>query len=260
MNIALIVTLGGDLVRSTEHVGIGYLSAYLRKHGHKVKVLEIKEPDIQNEGRYIPALADCEFVGFTTTCVTMKNVACLVDVVKSNFPNSYIACGGHMATFSGKELLEKYPHIDFAIQGEGEITFLELVEALDAKKNLSDVLGIVYRFGNKVVENKSRPLIDNLDMLPFQTEISLSNITANFNMSGSRPAAVAWGIADFAVLLPVDIKRDLAGEAVPQKMWLTKLKCWLKNMTFIHTILLIQPLKTQVTKEKYESKRLQGKL
>lgn len=72
-----------------------------------------------------------------------------------------------MATFSGKELLEKYPHIDFAIQGEGEITFLELVEALDAKKNLSDVLGIVYRFGNKVVENKSRPLIDNLDMLPF---------------------------------------------------------------------------------------------
>ena len=108
MNIALIVTLGGDLVRSTEHVGIGYLSAYLRKHGHKVKVLEIKEPDIQNEGRYIPALADCEFVGFTTTCVTMKNVACLVDVVKSNFPNSYIACGGHMATFSGKELLEKY--------------------------------------------------------------------------------------------------------------------------------------------------------
>lgn len=51
MNIALIVTLGGDLVRSTEHVGIGYLSAYLRKHGHKVKVLEIKEPDIQNEGR-----------------------------------------------------------------------------------------------------------------------------------------------------------------------------------------------------------------
>ncbi|MDR0287982.1 MAG: cobalamin-dependent protein, partial [Clostridiales bacterium] len=163
MNIALIVTLGGDLVRSTEHVGIGYLSAYLRKHNHTVKVLEIKEPDIQREDQYIPELSDCKLIGFTTTCVTMKNVACLVDVVKRHLPDSHIACGGHMATFSGKELLEKYPNIDFAIQGEGEITFADLVEALETKKDLSNILGIVYRSGNKVVENKSRPLIDDLD-------------------------------------------------------------------------------------------------
>lgn len=167
MNIALIVTLGGDLVRSTEHVGIGYLSAYLRKHSHTVKVLEIKECEICNEEQYIPKLSNFEFIGFTTTCVTMKNVARLVDVVRSNFPNSYIACGGHMATFSGRELLEKYPNIDFAIQGEGEITFLELVEALETKKDLSKVLGIVYRSGNEIIKNKNRPLIDNLDMLPF---------------------------------------------------------------------------------------------
>ena len=160
MNIALIVTLGGDLVRSTEHVGIGYLSAYLRKHNHMVKVLEIKEQDIQHENQYIPALSDCEFVGFTTTCVTMKNVTRLVDIVERNFPNTYIACGGHMATFSGKKLLEKYPNIDFAIQGECEITFLELVKALETQKDLSDVLGIVYRSGNEIIENKSRPLID----------------------------------------------------------------------------------------------------
>lgn len=167
MNIALIVTLGGDLVRSTEHVGIGYLSAYLRKHNHTVKVLEIKEKNIQQKEHYISALIDCDLVGFTTTCVTMKNVAQLVDLVKGHIPNSYIVCGGHMATFSGKELLEKYPNMDFAIRGEGEITFLELVEALENKKDLSNVLGIVYRFGNDVIENKSRPLIDNLDMLPF---------------------------------------------------------------------------------------------
>lgn len=167
MNIALIITLGGDLVRSTEHVGIGYLSAYLRKHNHTVKILEIKEQDIQHENQYIPALVDCEFVGFTTTCVTMKNVASLANIVKRNFPGSYVACGGHMATFSGKEILEKYPNIDFTIRGEGEITFLELVEALEAKKELFNILGIVYRSGNEVVENKNRPLIDDLDMLPF---------------------------------------------------------------------------------------------
>ena len=167
MNIALIVTLGGDLVRSTEHVGIGYLSAYLRKYNHSVKVFEIKEQDIPDESKYIPMLCDYEFIGFTTTCVTMKNVIRLVDTVKRHYPDSYIACGGHMATFSGKELLERYSKIDFAIQGEGEVTFLELVQALEAKKELSDVLGIVYRFKNKIIENPSRPLIDDLNMLPF---------------------------------------------------------------------------------------------
>lgn len=167
MNVALIVTLGGDLVRSTEHVGIGYLAAYLRKHNHTVKVLEIKECEIQNEDQYISELMDCEFIGFTTTCVTMKNVAHLVDIIKKNLPNSYIACGGHMATFSGKELLEKYPNIDFTINGEGEITFLELVETLGNKNDLSSVLGITYRQGKEVIENKSRPLIEDLNILPF---------------------------------------------------------------------------------------------
>lgn len=167
MNVALIITLGGDLVRSTEHVGIGYLAAYLRKHNHRVKVLEIKECEIRNEDQYISELMSCEFIGFTTTCVTMKNVAQLVDIIKKNLPNSYIACGGHMATFSGKELLEKYPNIDFTINGEGEITFLELVEALENKKDLYNILGITYRNEKKVIENKSRPLIEDLDVLPF---------------------------------------------------------------------------------------------
>ena len=36
MKIILVATLGGDLVRSTEHVGLGYLSAYLKQHNHEV--------------------------------------------------------------------------------------------------------------------------------------------------------------------------------------------------------------------------------
>lgn len=189
MNIALIVTLGGDLVRSTEHVGIGYLSAYLRKYNHTVKVLEIKEQDIQHEDQYISTLADCEFIGFTTTCVTMKNVACLVDIVKEHFPNSYVACGGHMATFSGKELLEKYPNIDFTINGEGEVTFLKLVEALENCKNLSNVLGITYRNEKKVIKNKSRPLINDLDLLPFSDRDQFEQHDSKFQyirLSSSR--------------------------------------------------------------------------
>ena len=167
MTIALVVTLGGDLVRSTEHIGIGYLSACLRKNNHTVRVLEIKERDFQQEDLYIPMLTGCELVGFTTTCVTMKSVAQFAGIVKAHFPRARIVCGGHMATFGARELLKKYPHIDFAIRGEGENTFVELVEALESGRSLFRVSGITYRIGNEVVENKNRPLIKDLDTLPF---------------------------------------------------------------------------------------------
>jgi radical SAM superfamily enzyme YgiQ (UPF0313 family) len=172
MKITLIVTLSGDLVRSTEHIGIGYIASCLREHNHTVQVLEIKEQDIQKEEKYISTLADQEFVCITTTSVTMKcmnmnNIDRLAQIVKKHFPNMYIACDGYMATFRGKEILEKYPDIDFTVQGEGEITFCELIDSLENKKNLSNILGITYRNKNKIIKKKSRPLIEDLNMLPF---------------------------------------------------------------------------------------------
>ena len=189
MNIALVVTLGGDLVRSTEHVGIGYLAAYLRKNNHNVTVLEIKEKDIRNEEKYLPLLKDFKLIGFTTTCITMKNVIELTYIVKKNFSDVYVSYGGHMATFSAAEMMEKCPAIDFVVLGEGELTMLELANALEEKTDLSNVKGIVYRKGDKIVQNEGRPLIQNLDMLPFPDRDQFEQHNKNFQylrISSSR--------------------------------------------------------------------------
>jgi anaerobic magnesium-protoporphyrin IX monomethyl ester cyclase len=59
--------------------------------------------------------------------------------------------------------------IDVVVHGEGEQTLPELVNALrnDGRKTLDHVRGISFRDGEEVVRNEPRPLIENLDTLPF---------------------------------------------------------------------------------------------
>lgn len=91
MNIILVATLGGDLVRSTEHVGLGYLSAYLKQHNHEVQTIEIKEESIFHCETYLDQFSKCDLVGFTTTCITMKSVAQIAfEIKKKVWKPSYI--------------------------------------------------------------------------------------------------------------------------------------------------------------------------
>ena len=41
--IALVIVLGGDLVKSTEHMGIAYIAACLREKQYIVDIIEIRD-------------------------------------------------------------------------------------------------------------------------------------------------------------------------------------------------------------------------
>jgi len=66
-----------------------------------------------------------------------------------------------------KYILNKYPEVDICVRDEGEITFLELVKALEKKQSLKDIKGLTYRDNGKIKRNETRPLIKDLDSLPF---------------------------------------------------------------------------------------------
>ncbi len=77
--------------------------------------------------------------------------------------------GGYHPTLD-PEYVAKHPAVDFAIRGEGEHTFRELVDYIDGNKNnvaLKDIDGISYRNSEgKVVHNNDRKLEPNLDNFP----------------------------------------------------------------------------------------------
>lgn len=90
-----------------------------------------------------------------------------LEIAKMVNPEVLTVVGGQHFTALAEESLEKYPEIGVIVRGEGEQTFYELVKKLSENKTFSRVKGISFRHGGKIIHNPSRPLIPNLDDLPF---------------------------------------------------------------------------------------------
>ncbi len=87
------------------------------------------------------------------------------ELVKRFDPDIPVVFGGVHPTVLPEETL-KNEVVDFVVRGEGEYTFLHLVENID-NDELDEIPGISYKKDGKILHNPNRPLIQNLDELPF---------------------------------------------------------------------------------------------
>jgi len=87
--------------------------------------------------------------------------------VKKLLPKIKIAAGGLWYSYLSKETLQDEPAIDFVVMGEGEVTFHELMDALNkGKTSFKDIPGLASRENGVPVLGPVRPLMENLDELP----------------------------------------------------------------------------------------------
>lgn len=95
----------------------------------------------------------------------------LICEVKKIFPNLPIWLGGPEVSYDAKDVLIRLPEVTGVMKGEGEETFLELLEYYygDGKK-IEEIQGITYRDAEgRIVENEWRKTID-LSTVPFVYE------------------------------------------------------------------------------------------
>lgn len=146
-------------------MGLACIAAYVREHGFKnIKILDCEAEQIGlNEiQKNIPE--DVDVIGLTSVTPTLKNA---IEIMKLKNPKSVTVLGGDHITALPKETLEAFKEIDFGVIGEGEITFLELLQELDKKdKDFSKIKGLVYRDEDKIIQNEPRPLIKDINELP----------------------------------------------------------------------------------------------
>lgn len=164
-------------------LGIMYIGAVLDKKGYEVKILDslVEEGATHfKKGKYLKfGLPDTllkkkimeynpDIVGISGQFTAqIENVVNTARIVKSISKNILVFVGGPHVSVKGKEFLKENPEVDVAIKGEGEFTALNLVEAVEKGKPLSDVDGIIYRKGKNVVENRRARFIFDLDDIPF---------------------------------------------------------------------------------------------
>jgi len=77
-----------------------------------------------------------------------------------------IVFGNVHPTFHPKDILAQ-DCVDYVVRGEGELTLLELLEVLEGKRSPDTVLGLGYKDRGSAYVNAMRPLIEDLDSLPF---------------------------------------------------------------------------------------------
>ena len=89
-------------------------------------------------------------------------------IAKAMDPNVKIVFGGIGATFLWEHLLTHFREIDYIVRGEGERTFLNLVNAIEAKDHdrIKDIRGLAVRKGGTVVKTDDAEAIHDLDALP----------------------------------------------------------------------------------------------
>lgn len=145
-------------------LGIAYIAAVLEENNISVKLLDAWGPnlgleDIMNQvKKYRP-----DIVGISCMTPTFGISVEITKLIKLLSDNILVIMGGPHVTAIPLETLEKFPWIDIVVIGEGEDTILEIAQGND----LENIKGIAFRKDDKVVINEIRPLIKDIDSIPF---------------------------------------------------------------------------------------------
>ena len=171
MTKALLINPGfelGNLIERDNFVfpfGLGYIASYAIKNNYEIEIwdiyaqkitfAEVKE-EIENFNFY-----DYDIIGITGIVNQYLYVKQLVDLIKKK-TNIQIVMGGPLASYSWSIVL-KNTLVDICVIGEGEKTFLKLLNKID----LSLIKGIAYKIDGNVIKNDECELIKNLDEIGY---------------------------------------------------------------------------------------------
>jgi len=142
-------------------LGISLLAACLRAAGHEVELLDLTVEPLHRRdfGQYC-------LVGMTLLCTNFPNGAELARRIRRDNPSVPIVAGGPFADVCPREVLETGA-FDLVAHGEGERCLLELIDALRSGKDFGGIPGLSFYREGKIVRTPSRPMLEDLDALPF---------------------------------------------------------------------------------------------
>ncbi|MBL8556168.1 MAG: B12-binding domain-containing radical SAM protein [Phenylobacterium sp.] len=148
------------------NLGLGYLSAVLRRAGWDVRVIDIEQPP--EEIVRIVAEARPLLVGFSLIFqYYIRRYDDLMFRLRRAGVDAHFTMGGHYPSLAAEPTLNAAPDLDSVVRFEGEETLLALVETLRAGGDWRALDGLVYRDEGGVKANPPHHLAHDLDALPF---------------------------------------------------------------------------------------------
>lgn len=176
-------------------INVSILSACLKKEGHqtalfdtsffevegesseKVGIRTLEFKDIKDKGKVWKDKGNIEIdfvkkidiyqpqiIAFSNTSFLHLLSRKLLKIIKDN--NILVVVGGIHPTISPDEVMNE-ENVDVICIGEGEEAIVELVNNLRKKKDITKIKNLWVKNGNKIYKNEIRPLLQDLDSLPY---------------------------------------------------------------------------------------------
>lgn len=180
---------------NSESLALAYLAAILRQNSFEVDILDASLFGLTlNETIKIILKKEYRLIGFTIADPTfIESTFRVINILRQKGVKAHITIGGQTPTFHYKEILEMCAEINSVVMHEGEITIVELANALLYSKDWHCIMGIAYRNKNGFIKkNPPRPLISDLNCLPFPARDTILFLleqkkdTGVVSMSGGR--------------------------------------------------------------------------
>ena len=148
---------------------LGYIAAVLKNNGYDVEIYSQDKnhyPDDHlteylDKNRY-----DIIGVSVTGGYYQYRKLIRISNAINKSKNRPFYVLGGHGPS-PEPEFFLRISQADAIVIGEGEETIIELVKAIEEQTPLSKVKGIAYKTEKRVIINKRRPLIKDVDTIPF---------------------------------------------------------------------------------------------
>ncbi len=168
MRVLLIVYDNGSYIHWFPQA-IAAIAAVLKKDGYDVEIYQqamnhYTEAHLQKylEDNMFDVVGLSLIAGYYEYRKTLK----ISEAINRVQNRPFYIIGGHGPTPDPEYFIRK-TGADAVVMGEGEVTIIELLDALKNKRSLHQIKGIAFKEGEKCVINERRPLIQDIDSLPF---------------------------------------------------------------------------------------------
>lgn len=166
---------------AVDNLAIEFLSSFLKRHGHQVevvldptlfateaivskklaKIFDIKKEIVWQVNEMKPDL-----IGFSVFTFNYQRCLELAREIKKVNKEIPIIFGG-VHPISVPEVVIEEDCVDMLCAGEGEYALLELLDSFKQGVKRTNIANIWFKDKGSVIKNNIRPLIEDLDTLPF---------------------------------------------------------------------------------------------
>jgi len=150
-----------------ENLGLRHILSYLEAEGYRVQLVPYA-PGAEDSVVRAVCEADARLVGFSIIFqYNLRDYGELMKALRKAGVQSHFTAGGHYPSLRPENTLREIPELDTVVRFEGELTARELLERLDRPETWGEIQGLTFRRDGEVVVNPARPLIEDLDRLPW---------------------------------------------------------------------------------------------